>query len=50
MSQGLCGLGLVVDSPLVGEFGWCEVAVGGVGPVHVAVGAVVLDDHAGLEQ
>jgi hypothetical protein len=48
--QLLCGLGLVDGGPLGGELGWCECAVGGVGPVPVVVDAPVLDDHAGLEQ
>ena len=50
MVQLLCDLGLVFGLPLGGELGWGEVAVGGVGPVHVVVDAVVFDDHSGLEK
>src|SRR5271166_2129989 len=34
----------------VGEFGWGEFVVGGVGSVGVVVAAPVFDDHAGFEQ
>ena len=50
MVQVLCGLGLVVDGPHRGELGWGEVAVCGVGSVHVVVDPPVLDDHSGFEQ
>jgi hypothetical protein len=48
--QALCGLGLVGRGPGLGELGWGEVAVGGVGSVHVVVDASVLDDHACFEE
>ncbi len=49
MVQSLCGLGLV-GGPRGGELGREEIAVGGVGSVHVIVEAPVLDDHSGFEQ
>ena len=49
MVQALCGFWLL-DGPGPGELGWGEVAVGGVGPVLVVVGAPVLDDHSSFEE
>ena len=50
MVQSLCDFLLVVGFALLGELGGCEVAVGGVGPVHVVVDSEVLDQDLGLEQ
>lgn len=49
MVQLLCGLGLV-GGPGGGELGGAEVAVGGVGSVHVIVDPPVGDDDAGFEE
>ncbi len=46
----LCGLVLVSVGPDLGEFSRGEVAVGGVGSVHVVVDAAILDQDLGLEE
>ena len=46
----LCDSGLVFGPPIGGELGGGKVAVRSAGSVHVAVDAVVLDDHSGFEE
>jgi hypothetical protein len=48
--QLLCGHWLVSVDPILGELVGCEVAVGTVWSVHVAVDPPVLDEHLGLDQ
>lgn len=52
MVQRLCGFELfdVLGCPGLGELGWGEVAVGGVGTVLVVVDAPVADEHLGLKE
>lgn len=50
MIQVSYGVGLFVGGPLGGELAGGEVAVGGAGPVPLAVDAPVLDVNPGFAQ